>query len=184
MSLKLVKPNSEAANHECKAVLTGIIAGGTHENETVPIVYLEFTIIDSEKPQEKIYAKFSLLFHKGSQLRTFLEKWRGKEFTYKEAESFCLECLVGKSCTIEIEERVSVRGNPYKIVKSAKNAVINKELTQNLKFVQFDFDEFFDVKTLYSLPDFVTYSIRNSKEFLVLCSSQESVLLADDEVPF
>jgi hypothetical protein len=45
-----------------------------------------------------ISKEFTLSMHEKSTLRQFLESWRGKAFTEKEALSFDVTALIGKPC--------------------------------------------------------------------------------------
>lgn len=112
-----------------------------------------------------------------------MENWRGRAFTSKEVEEFSLDALLKQPCSVGIEERISAKGNAYEVVKSASPAYIDDSIIQDLEITKFDFDEFFDTEILKSLPSFVTYNIKNSKEFSEL-SEDCRPLLKDDEVPF
>lgn len=64
--------------------------------------------------------RFSVSLHEKSNLRPFLEKWRGRKFTKEEAKAFDLETLINVSARISVSHNESVRnGKTYANVDSA-----------------------------------------------------------------
>ena len=64
-----------------------------------------------------VHKKFTLSLHEKSQLRPFLEGWRGKKFTEQELEGFDLKNILGKTCMVNIQHD-EYQGNVYAQVQS------------------------------------------------------------------
>jgi hypothetical protein len=129
------------------AILTKIVHVGVQAayNPKYPDkdeVWLEFEIPDvrvkwTKNGEEKegpaiVRRKFTLSMNEKSNLRPFLESWRGKPFTDEEAENFELPTMLGKVCQLSVVHEASADGKKtyanisgaFGIIKEQKDALI------------------------------------------------------------
>ena len=127
-------------------------------------------------PEPRVISKeFTLSMHEKANLRAFLENWRGKSFTEKEAEAFDVTNLLGVPCLLSITHKAATNGNTYANISSVSllpkgmecPEMINKR--QELSFDDFN-QELFD-----QLPDFIKEKISMSEEYKTLKPSEDVV---------
>jgi len=127
-------------------------------------------------PEPRVISKeFTLSMHEKANLRAFLENWRGKSFTEKEAEAFDVTNLLGVPCLLSITHKAATNGNTYANISSVSLLpkgmecpdMINER--QELSFDDFN-QELFD-----QLPDFIKEKISMSEEYKTLKPSEDVV---------
>lgn len=62
---------------------------------------------------------FTLSLHEKSNLRPFLESWRGKSFTENELKGFDVEKLIGVNCMLSIVHSKSRKGKSFANINNA-----------------------------------------------------------------
>jgi hypothetical protein len=85
-------------------------------------------VLDAEPPMEDgrphmAVRSFGLSLGEKSNLRPFLEAWRGKKFTEDELDGFDLEKLIGANCQLQIihnKANGKTYGNVQAVVPAAK----------------------------------------------------------------
>jgi hypothetical protein len=65
-----------------------------------------------------IGSSFTVSLSKKSTLRSFLESWRGKQFTKEELAGFDLFNVLGVACQINVVHENSDNGNTYANIKA------------------------------------------------------------------
>lgn len=131
----------------------------------LPTELKEFKPGDGEKPFV-IDREFTLSMYKSSNLRKFLEGWRGKAFTEEQAESFDVTNLLGVPGMISIIHNTSSKGNVYADVASC--STLPKGLTCPPPInptKELNYAEAWDAKFFSTLPDFIKNKMMESKEF-------------------
>jgi len=144
--------------------------GETKERNKVRITWelpTELITFNEERgEQPRVIAKeFTLSLHEKSTLRSFLESWRGKSFTDKDAQSFDVTNLLGVPCLLSITHKTSGNGKTYANIASVsmlpKGMDCPDQINENQEFTYSDFkQELFD-----SFPDFIKEKIVMSKEY-------------------
>ena len=137
---------------------------------------------NGEQPQV-ISKEFTLSLGDKSNLRAFLNSWRGKALTEDECKSFDIAVLAGKACTLSIIHKTSkVSGNTYAEIASIGGVMkgmqvpdlINPEMVFSVtNFDQVAFDSF---------PDFIKEKIESSNEYQQILKSGPSNSSPDPEV--
>ena len=156
----------------------------------LPTEQKEFKPGEGLKPIS-ISKEFNLSMNEKSNLRKFLEGWRGKGFTEEESKSFDITKLLGKTCMLSIIHKTSGKGNKYADINSAsslpKGLVCPDQINPNFEFSFTPFDD----KKFSSLPEFLKKKIVESVEYKKLFSpehteSQETSLVPNsgDDLPF
>jgi hypothetical protein len=137
---------------------------------------------NGEQPQV-ISKEFTLSLGDKSNLRAFLNSWRGKALTEDECKSFDIAVLAGKACTLSIIHKTSkVSGKTYAEIASIGGVMkgmqvpdlINPEMVFSVtNFDQVAFDSF---------PDFIKEKIESSNEYQQILKSGPSNSSPDPEV--
>jgi hypothetical protein len=131
---------------------------------------------------------FTLSMHEKSNLRKFLESWRGKGFTEDEAKSFDVTKLLGKPCMISVIHKVSKQGKTYAEISSVstlpKGLECPEQINPNFEFTFCPFDQVkFD-----SLAEWIKDKIKTSKEYKLVMqpghTETEESTVVDDDLPF
>jgi hypothetical protein len=109
--------------------------------------------------------EFTLSMHEKSNLRKFLEGWRGKGFSEEEAKKFDITKLLGVSCLLSIVHKTSKDGKVYANISSVstlpKGMVCPPLVSEVFEFTYTPFSqEKFD-----KLPDWLKDKIKLSKEY-------------------
>lgn len=126
---------------------------------------------NGEQPQV-ISKEFTLSLGDKSNLRAFLNSWRGKALTEEECKSFDIAVLAGKACTLSIIHKTSkVSGKTYAEIASIggvmKNMHVPDLINPQMVFSVNNFDQVaFD-----SFPDFIKEKIASSQEYQALQKS-------------
>lgn len=119
-----------------------------------------------------ISQEFTLSMHEKSNLRKFLESWRGKGFTEDQAKSFDITKLLGVPCMLQIIHRVTKKGNnEYAVISSIAGMPKGMECPEQINpTFEFNFEEHFNLQVLDSFPDFIKDKIKSSEEYKKLLS--------------
>lgn len=144
---------------------------------------------NGEQPQV-ISKEFTLSLGDKSNLRAFLNSWRGKALTEDECKAFDIAVLAGKACTLSIIHKTSkVSGKTYAEIASIGGvmkgmdvpALINPQMVFSVSnFDQVAFDSF---------PDFIKEKIATSQEYQALKNSApapapEVQIVEEDDLPW
>lgn len=119
---------------------------------------------NGEQPYS-ISKEFTLSMNEKSNLRKFLEGWRGVSFTEKEAEAFDVTVLLGKPCLLSVIHKLSKNGNTYAEISSVstlpKGMSCPKQVNPSFEFNYnpFSLDKF------ETLPDFLKDKMKQSEEY-------------------
>jgi hypothetical protein len=126
---------------------------------------------NGEQPQV-ISKEFTLSLGDKSNLRAFLNSWRGKALTEDECKSFDIAVLAGKPCTLSIIHKTSkASGKTYAEIASIggvmKGMAVPDLINPEMVFSVTNFDQVaFD-----SFPDFIKEKIASSQEYQALQKS-------------
>lgn len=170
--------------------------GETKEQNKVRITWelpTELKVFKEEKGEQPqvVSKEFTLSMHEKSNLRKFLESWRGKGFTEEEAKKFDVTKLLGKSCMLSIIHKTSKQGKIYAEISSI--STLPKGMTcpdQINNSFEFTFTPY-DVSKFESLPDWLKDKIKQSKEYRAMNEPNHSETQPDvidvnnnDDLPF
>lgn len=130
---------------------------------------------EGEEPKILTIGKeFTLSLHEKSNLRKFLESWRGKGFTEEEAKKFDITKLLGVPCMLSIIHKTSKQGKLYAEISSVstlpKSLTCPGQINPNFEFSLENFDQ----KKFDSLPDWLKDKIKTSKEYRELTDPAHS----------
>lgn len=144
----------------------------------------ELKVFDKAKGEQPLVVEqeYTLSMYDKSNLRKMLESWRGKGFTEKEAESFDITKLIGKSCMLNIIHKISKSGNPYELiagVTSLPKEIICPQQVNKTMILSFDN---FDQTVFNSLPDFVKQKIQSSAEYAKMINPHSKTFTNADDV--
>lgn len=150
----------------------------------------DLKVFSEEKgPQPIVFnEEYTLSMGEKANLRKMLASWRGKDFSFEEAKSFDITCLLGVACMVNIIHKPT-KADPSKVyakigsVSSVPKgmevpAAVNPVFV--LSYDNFDFDKF------NGLPDFIKEKMKTSVEYLALnktapVANGQGV---EDDVPF
>ncbi len=140
------------------------------------------TFNEERGPQPRVISKeFSLSMHEKSNLRAFLESWRGKSFTENEASAFDVTKLLGVPCLLSITHKTAKNGNTYANITGISLIPKGMEVPEMVNDKQvLSFDDF-NEELFSSLPDFIKEKIEMSEEYKSLRMEADK---KDDDVPF
>lgn len=170
--------------------------GETKEQNKVRITWelpTELKVFKEEKGEQPqvVSKEFTLSMHEKSNLRKFLESWRGKGFTEEEAKKFDVTKLLGKSCMLSIIHKTSKQGKIYAEISSI--STLPKGMTcpdQINNSFEFTFTPY-DASKFESLPDWLKDKIKQSKEYRAMNEPNHSETQPDvidvnnnDDLPF
>ncbi len=127
-------------------------------------------------PEPRVISKeFTLSMHEKANLRAFLENWRGKSFTEKEAEAFDVTNLLGVPCLLSITHKAATNGNTYANISSVSLLPKGMECPEMINERQeLSFDDF-NQELFDQLPDFIKEKISMSDEYKTLKPSEDVV---------
>jgi hypothetical protein len=136
--------------------------------------------------------EFTLSLSEKSNLRAFLNSWRGKALTEDECKAFDIAVLAGKPCTLSVIHKTSkVSGKTYAEIASIGGVMKGMEvppiINPQIVFSVTNFDQVaFD-----SFPDFIKEKIQSSNEYkaLVIGGPSESEVsepatIDEDDLPW
>jgi len=136
------------------------------------------TFNEERGEQPRVIAKeFTLSLHEKSTLRAFLESWRGKSFTDKEAQSFDVTNLLGVPCMLSITHKTATNGNTYANISSVSMLPKGMDCPELINERQELTYDNFKQELFESLPDFI-------KEKMIISKEYQSLNQDTDEVPF
>jgi len=127
-------------------------------------------------PEPRVISKeFTLSMHEKANLRAFLENWRGKSFTEKEAEAFDVTNLLGVPCLLSITHKAATNGNTYANISSVSLLPKGMECPEMINERQeLSFDDF-NQELFDQLPDFIKEKISMSEEYKTLKPTEDVV---------
>lgn len=146
---------------------------------------------NGEQPQV-ISKEFTLSLGESSNLRAFLNSWRGKALTEEECKSFDIAVLAGKACTLSIIHKTSkVSGKTYADISSIGGVMKGMEVPALINpQVVFSVNNF-DQVAFDSFPDFIKEKITSSQEYQALQKSApatspepEVQIVEEDDLPW
>jgi hypothetical protein len=129
-----------------------------------------------------ISKEFTLSMNEKATLRKFLEGWRGKAFTEKEAEAFDITVLLGKPCMLSIIHKQAKNGNTYAEISSVSSVPKGMNVpeqfneSKELNYDKFDWDLF------ETLPDFIKDKMKQTDEFKFMMQPHETSMKASIEM--
>lgn len=139
---------------------------------------------NGEQPQV-ISKEFTLSLGDKSNLRAFLNSWRGKALTEDECKSFDIAVLAGKACTLSIIHKTSkVSGKTYADISSIggvmKGMQVPDLINPQMVFSVSNFDQVaFD-----SFPDFIKDKIVSSQEYQAILKTSPVIQDAPADAEF
>lgn len=128
-----------------------------------------------------ISKEFTLSMNEKSNLRKFLESWRGKAFTEQEAEAFDITKLIGAPCLISITHRTAKSGSVYANISSVSMLPKGMECPPQINTTQILAFSEFDQELFNSLPDFLRNKIVTSVEYKEMFAPNETTDVAPVE---
>jgi hypothetical protein len=132
-----------------------------------------------EQPQS-VSKEFTLSMHEKSNLRKFLESWRGKGFTEDEAKKFDVTKLLGKPCMLSVIHKVSKQGKTYAEISSISTLPKGMTCPEQINpTFEFTFTPYTPEK-FETLPDWLKDKIKTSKEYRAMNEPDHSETQADD----
>lgn len=137
---------------------------------------------EGEEPKILTIGKeFTLSLHEKSNLRKFLESWRGRGFTEEEAKKFDITKLLGVPCMLSVIHKTSKQGKLYAEISSIstlpKSLTCPEQVNDNFEFSLENFDQ----KKFDSLPDWLKDKIKTSKEYRELTDPAHSDIQEEEQ---
>ena len=128
---------------------------------------------NGEQPYS-ISKDFTLSMHEKSNLRKFLEGWRGKAFNEEQAKSFDVTKLLGVPCMLSIIHKTSKDGNLYAEINSVsglpKGLICPDQINPSFEL---SFENFDEIK-FELLPDWLKDKIKTSMEYRKLMNPEHT----------
>jgi hypothetical protein len=145
---------------------------------------------NGEQPQV-ISKEFTLSLGDKSNLRAFLDSWRGKALTEDECKSFDIAVLAGKACTLSIIHKTSkVSGKTYAEIASIGGVMKGMDVPALINSQMVFSVSNFDQVAYDSFPDFIKEKIQSSNEYQALQKSTpapapepEVQIVEEDDLP-
>jgi hypothetical protein len=129
-----------------------------------------------------ISKEFTLSMNEKATLRKFLEGWRGKSFTEKEAESFDITVLLGKPCMLSIIHKQAKNGNTYAEISSVSSVPKGMNVPDQINpLKELNYDKF-DWELFETLPDFIKDKMKQTDEFKFMMQPHETSMKASIEM--
>jgi hypothetical protein len=129
-----------------------------------------------------ISKEFTLSMNEKATLRKFLEGWRGKAFTEKEAESFDITVLLGKPCMLSIIHKQAKNGNTYAEISSVSSVPKGMNVPEQINpSKELNYDKF-DWELFETLPDFIKDKMKQTDEFKFMMQPHETSMKASIEM--
>jgi hypothetical protein len=129
-----------------------------------------------------ISKEFTLSMNEKATLRKFLEGWRGKSFTEKEAESFDITVLLGKPCMLSIIHKQAKNGNTYAEISSVSSVPKGMNVPEQINpSKELNYDKF-DWELFETLPDFIKDKMKQTDEFKFMMQPHETSMKASIEM--
>jgi len=129
-----------------------------------------------------ISKEFTLSMNEKATLRKFLEGWRGKAFTEKEAESFDITVLLGKPCMLSIIHKQAKNGNTYAEISSVSSVPKGMNVPDQINpSKELNYDKF-DWELFETLPDFIKDKMKQTDEFKFMMQPHETSMKASIEM--
>ncbi len=116
--------------------------------------------------------KFTLHLGETSNLRPFIESWRGCAFTEEELKGFDIFKVLGAPCTLTVSHKQSNNGKTYADVTAIgpmmKNMTCPPQFNPSFAFTVRNFT----VEEFNKLPEFLQKEIKTSQEWLAQAKGQ------------
>jgi hypothetical protein len=144
----------------------------------------EKAIFSEEKGEQPfVFSKeFTLSLGEKSNLRAFLNSWRGKALTEEECKSFDITVLAGKACTLSIIHKTSkVSGKVYAEIGSIGGVMKGMEVPALMNPQMVFSVSNFDQVAFDSFPDFIKEKIESSNEYKALKQNAKPSATAIEE---
>lgn len=127
--------------------------------------------------------EFTLSMNEKSNLRKFLEGWRGKAFTQEQAKQFDITKLLGLPCMLSVIHKTSGAGNQYADISSASALPegMNCPDQVNANF-EFSFSPYSEEK-FKMLPDFLKQKISTTPEYYKALNPHHTEASAQENLP-
>lgn len=146
---------------------------------------------NGEQPQV-ISKEFTLSLGEKSNLRAFLNSWRGKALTEEECKAFDITVLAGKACTLSIIHKTSkVSGKTYAEIGSIGGVMKGMEVPALMNPQMVFSVSNFDQVAFDSFPDFIKEKIVSSNEYQALQKSTSATslepevqIVEEDDLPW
>jgi len=135
----------------------------------------ELKVFNEEKGEQPyvVSKEFTLSMNEKSNLRKFLESWRGKNFTEAEAEKFDITALLDKACQLSIIHKTAKNGNTYAEISGVFALPKGYQMPERInKITELNY-EHFDQELFDSLPQFLKDKIVMSKEYQKMINPHE-----------
>ena len=130
-----------------------------------------------------ISQEFTLSMNEKSNLRKFLESWRGKGFSEDEAKSFDITKLLGKACMLSVIHKTTAKGNTYANISGVAAMPKGMECAPQINpTFEFNFEEHFSNESLESFPDFIKDKIKSSEEYKALTMPGHTDIVSDAQI--
>ena len=164
--------------------------GGVKSKKRIVRVVWELSdekkVFDEARGEEPLSAgkNFTLSMHEKATLRKFIENWRGKKYSEKEAEAVDITVLLGVPCMLSISHGVNeTSGKEYAQINSA--SLLPKSMPKpklHNKSYFFSLDEF--EQTRYdALPKWLQEKIALSDEYKALTAPVASQAKMPEPIP-
>lgn len=126
---------------------------------------------NGEQPQV-ISKEFTLSLAEKSNLRAFLNSWRGKALTDDECKSFDITVLAGKACTLSIIHKTSkTSGKTYADIASIGGVMKGMEVPELINPLVIFSVANFNQTVWDSFPEFIKDKIKLSLEYQAIAGS-------------
>ena len=114
-----------------------------------------------------VHKEFNLSMNEKSNLRKFLESWRGKQFTEEEAKAFDVTKLLGIACLLTIVHKKKADGTGdyadiTSVVALPKQMPVDPQINPTFEF---NYSEPFDKVKFESLPEWLRKKMMMSDEY-------------------
>ena len=137
----------------------------------------EMIIYNEEKGEQPraMSKEFTLSLHEKSNLRKFLEAWRGKSFNQKELDDFELTNLIGATCMITVIHKEGKDGNTYVEISSVSKIMKGVKCDDQINdSVIFGYDPF-EQDVFDTFPDWIKEKIQRTDEYKAAVSGENAV---------
>lgn len=139
---------------------------------------------NGEQPQV-ISKEFTLSLGDKSNLRAFLNSWRGKALTEDECKAFDIAVLAGKACTLSIIHKTSkVSGKTYAEIASIGGVMKGMQVPDLINPQMVFSVNNFDQVAYDSFPDFIKEKIASSQEYQAIVKTSPVIQDAPENVEF
>jgi len=143
----------------------------------------EMKVFNADKGEQPmaISKEFTLSMHEKSNLRKFLEGWRGKGFTEEEAKSFDITKLLGIPCMLSVIHKTSKAGKLYAEISSISAPMKGITVAPQInKSFEWNYDNF-DIFVFNELPTWLQDKMKQSEEYKRAVNPSEEEIVHQSE---